>query len=125
MIKENTMKRGIDMAKTILYASRNDMEVPRRHFKRVEKEMLEYYGGEKNYDYKFDGWMMEIWSNELPDRVYKIDLKFCCKWEFDQELGIKFKYDNMRKVLYFGQDIDLLEKSKPKKIEFFGMNELA
>lgn len=119
------MKRGIDMAKKILYVSGNDIEVPRRHFKRVEKEMLGYYGGEKNYTYTFDDWIMRIWSNELKERVYEIDLKYCCNWEFDKELGIKFDYDNVRKVLYFGQDIDVLEKGKPKKIEFFGMNELA
>lgn len=120
------MKRGIGMAKTILYLSGNDIEVPKRHFKRVEKEMLEHYNGlEKNYDYKFDRWILEIWSNEIPDMVCKIDLKFCCKWEFDKELGIKFDYDNVKKVLYFGKDIDLLGKNKDKKIEFFGMHELA
>lgn len=123
--KQNITKRGFDMAKTILYASVNDMEVPRRHFKRVEREMLEHYGAEKNYTYTFDDWIMRIWSNELPDRVYEIDLKFCCGWEFDKELGIKFEYDNVKKVLYFGQDIDLVGKGKAKKVEFFGMNELA
>lgn len=60
--------------KTYIYCSgTNDLEVPKRHFLKAEKEMLDYFKLEKNYNVSFNGWIMTIKNDELEKKsIYNI-----------------------------------------------------
>lgn len=91
--------------KTFIYCSgTNDLEVPKRHFLKAEKEMLDYFKLEKNYDVSFNGWIMTIKNDELEE---KINLQHFCQCKFViyddaiYSVGIEYRYHNHREALWF------------------------
>lgn len=82
------------------------MEVPKRYFLKAEKELLDYFKLEKNYDVSFDGWIMTIKNDEIEENI---NLELCCQWKFviyddvTQSIGIEYCFDNHREALWFGK----------------------
>lgn len=118
---------------TFIYCSgANDLEVPKRHFLKAEKELLDYFNLEKNYEVSFNGWIMTIKNDETEERI---NLKFFCQCEFviydaNHSVGIEYRYHNHKEALWFDKtptfsDFGIDGSDEEVKLEFIARHILA
>lgn len=121
-LKHIIWKRVINIVKNFIYCSGTYLDYKldklKRYFLKAEKEMIDYFKLEKNYDVSFNGWIMTIKNDELEE---KINLQYFCQCEFviyddaTQSVGIEYLYDNHKEALWFNKT--------PTFSEFFGIDD--